>query len=71
MRKALAVGLAVVALGVASQAHIYNGLNAGVVVGPEQAHVGLEVRGFPGLFVGIGDRQWSVYVTHGHIEAQS
>lgn len=66
---ALWAGIAAAVL-VGTHTHTYNGLNAGVVVGTEQAHVGLEVRGFPGVFVGLGDRQWTVYVADGRIQVQ-
>ena len=35
--------------------HVYAGQNAGVVIGPEFAHCGVELRGVPGPFCALGD----------------
>ena len=63
LRRRLGVALLALLAGLAlaTQVHVYNSAhdnpNAGVVFGPQFAHVGLEWSGDPGFFVGFGNQE--------------
>lgn len=52
---AIAAATLFAAFTLAANVHVYNGANAGVVIGPEYAHCGFEIRGVPGPFCAHGD----------------